>query len=210
MQSGATSELGDRDTAFAGGGQIGYNFQLSPLWVFGIETDIQKTWLKSNASSTTLTESGSTGDFLQTTTENSRELTYLGTLRARAGVTLQPDLLLFMTGGLAYGGAKPSTTLDQGGAGINPPVVTTTGSISDTLVGWTVGGGVEWLFGANVSAKAEYLYYDLGTVNYGTGSLSHDFLPTPFPGSGIGTVATSSSTKFNGSDIRVGINYHLN
>jgi hypothetical protein len=55
-----------------------------------------------------------------------------------------------------------------------------------------------------------YLYYNLGDVNYGTGSLAHDMGPTPFPGVGIASVATSSSTSFSGSDIRLGVNYHLN
>jgi outer membrane immunogenic protein len=37
-------------------------------------------------------------------------------------------------------------------------------SFSDNLTGWTVGGGVEWaLFGA-WTAKAEYLYVDLGSA----------------------------------------------
>ena len=38
------------------------------------------------------------------------------------------------------------------------------GSFSDTRVGWTVGGGLEWMFLPNWSAKVEYLYYDLGRV----------------------------------------------
>ena len=212
MASAATSEFSNRDTAFAAGGQIGYNFRLSPAWLLGVETDIQKTWLQSNDGSTnTVAVSLIPGAAWRTTIDASRQLTYLGTLRGRVGVTLQPDVLLFATGGLAYGGTKANTTLEQIGVTIVPPPPSfSQGSISDTRVGYAVGGGLEWMFWSNLSAKFEYLYYDLGSVNYSTGGLAADLQPTTFPGHGIASVATNSSTKFNGSDIRVGVNYHLN
>jgi outer membrane immunogenic protein len=36
--------------------------------------------------------------------------------------------------------------------------------VSDTRVGGTVGGGLEWMMAPNWSVKAEALYYDLGSV----------------------------------------------
>ena len=33
---------------------------------------------------------------------------------------------------------------------------------NNSLTGWTVGGGVEWLLNPNWSVKLEYLYYDFG------------------------------------------------
>jgi outer membrane immunogenic protein len=38
----------------------------------------------------------------------------------------------------------------------------TTGSFSETRAGWTLGGGLEWMFAPHWTHKAEYLYYDLG------------------------------------------------
>ena len=38
-------------------------------------------------------------------------------------------------------------------------------SSSTTQAGWTAGAGVEWAFADNWTAKAEYLYIDLGTWN---------------------------------------------
>jgi outer membrane immunogenic protein len=35
-----------------------------------------------------------------------------------------------------------------------------------THIGWTVGGGVEWAIGANWTLRAEYLYIDLGKMDY--------------------------------------------
>ena len=39
-----------------------------------------------------------------------------------------------------------------------------TSSITQTRVGWTAGGGVEWKFDPRWSVKAEYLYVDLGST----------------------------------------------
>jgi outer membrane immunogenic protein len=35
-------------------------------------------------------------------------------------------------------------------------------SVSQDYSGWTVGGGLEWAFANNWSAKVEYLYIDFG------------------------------------------------
>jgi outer membrane immunogenic protein len=79
------------------------------------------------------------------------------------------------------------------------------GSFSDTRVGWTAGGGLEWLFAPNWSAKAEYLYYDLGAVTYGGSPIA------TFTGGALFTLnALQSSTRFNGHVVRAGLNYHFN
>ncbi len=101
----------------------------------------------------------------------SKSLDYLGTVRGRIGYLVTPTLLLYGTGGLAYGGANSSTSVFQGISGPTFGITTafgTAGSYSDTLVGWTAGGGLEWMFAPNWSAKLEYLYYDLGTASYGS------------------------------------------
>ena len=41
-----------------------------------------------------------------------------------------------------------------------------TGSVSTTAVGWTAGGGFEYLVASNWTIRAEYLYVDLGEVNF--------------------------------------------
>jgi len=80
------------------------------------------------------------------------------------------------------------------------------GSFSNTRVGWTAGGGIEWLFAPNWSVKAEYLYYDLGSVTYGLSPLQNF--------NSAGTLFTSGSpfsrTRFTGNIVRAGLNYHFN
>jgi outer membrane immunogenic protein len=75
-------------------------------------------------------------------------------------------------------------------------------SISQTRAGWTAGGGVEMQLGPRWTAKAEYLYYDLGSVSYGQ-NLAANLL-------GVGPlwIASAQSTaKFNGDIVRLGLNY---
>jgi opacity protein-like surface antigen len=49
-------------------------------------------------------------------------------------------------------------------SGRNCPIVgaCVAATTSGTSIGWTAGAGMEWKFSRNWSAKAEYLYVDLG------------------------------------------------
>jgi outer membrane immunogenic protein len=120
-------------------------------------------------------------------------------------------LLAYATGGLAYGGVTSgvgllATELQPPAAGNLGPVFSN-GAFSDTRVGWTVGGGLEWLFWPHWSAKVEYLYYELGRVSYPI---------APTVGTIIGTGAigfvniSQATTHFNGNIVRAGVNYHFN
>ena len=91
----------------------------------------------------------------------SDKLDWFGTVRGRLGFLATPTFLLYGTGGLAYGRVA-SATVNSFTA--TPDIYT--GSTSTTRAGWTAGAGGEWMFAPNWSAKAEYLYVDLGTVGY--------------------------------------------
>lgn len=75
---------------------------------------------------------------------------WFGTLRGRAGVAMN-NILLYGTGGMAYGGGR----VDAFGL-----------SESRTHLGWVAGIGMEVGFTPNWSAKAEYLFVDLGERGY--------------------------------------------
>ena len=110
-------------------------------------------------------------------------------------MTVTPQVLLYATGGLAYGSIKTSGTL----SGFNPnaAVLTAVGSNSDTRVGRTVGAGIEGMITRNWSAKLEYLYMDLGRTN------------TRFTLPAGGFVAANVSSRFTDNIVRVGLNYHF-
>jgi outer membrane immunogenic protein len=182
----ATSLPIDAD-GFVGGGQIGYNWQISPLWVVGLESDIAWTDLNGNVS---VPGPNDTSRIMTGT----QKLDWLGTVRGRVGVTPVARTLLFLTGGFAYGQGSLATALTRNtGCAFNN---CQQGATSGTLTGWTVGGGAEWAFAANWSAKAEYLYYDLG-------SLSHGMIDPNFAST------FNASADFTGHIVRLGVNYRF-
>jgi outer membrane immunogenic protein len=199
------------DTAgFIGGGQVGYNWQFANAFVAGIEADIQGV---AGARGST----GSLGGGVPTLFPDetilsarsvSRGLDYLGTVRGRLGYLATPTLLAYVTGGLAYGGANASTGILQANTfdGAEPDVFASAGSFSDTRVGWTVGGGLEWMFLPNWSAKVEYLYYDLGEATYALSNLEN------VQSGGVARYRSyvQSSARFDGHIARAGVNYHFN
>jgi outer membrane immunogenic protein len=190
---------------FIGGGQIGYNFQFANSFVAGVEADIQGVAGSNGDSGAGLTTAGAfSGGTAVSFTTATRRLDYLGTVRGRIGYLFTPTLLLYGTGGLAYGGVNAAFNVAQVGVAGNAVGFAGFGgsSFSDTRAGWTAGGGVEWMFMPNWSAKVEYLYYDLGSV---TQSAALVAVAPP-----IAYATSQASTRFNGHIVRAGVNYHFN
>src|SRR6266567_2615462 len=177
MALGATNTA-DKSSGFIGGGQFGYNYQFSHLFVAGFEADIQGLTgaHKQSSSVTPLLDVNGNIASVVTNSTTTRDLSYLGTLRARMGVLVAPSFLLYATGGLAYGGVKSDTTIAQSVTNTDrpPPSTLTSGSFSGTRVGYVVGAGGEWMLSSNWSTKLEYLHYDLGSATYATGGLAND------------------------------------
>ncbi|MES2194729.1 MAG: outer membrane protein [Pseudomonadota bacterium] len=174
---------------FIGGGQVGYNWQISPTWLIGLEADFSGTNLNR-----TVALPGP-DDFSRIITANEK-MDWFGTVRGRVGVTFDRTLL-YATGGLAYGHVSLSTALTRiTGAGCAANNCQN-GSITDTRFGWTVGGGVEWAFADNWSVRGEYLYYDLGTI-------SHAMTDPQFP------AIFNATADLKGSIARAGLNYKFN
>ncbi|MEY2479935.1 MAG: outer rane immunogenic protein [Verrucomicrobiota bacterium] len=140
-----------------GGGQIGYNFQWNWL-VLGVETDFQGSGLDGSDSRSPIIDITGAANSAGTFIESSQRTDWFGTARAKIGVTPFCRLLLYVTGGLAYGHVNYEANTDftdQAG-----PFYLS--SFETTKVGWTVGGGLEYALSNHWSLKAEYLYYDLG------------------------------------------------
>jgi outer membrane immunogenic protein len=217
--AGATGSVSvGNDAGFIGGAQIGYNWQFSPAWVGGVEADIQGIGHGSNSGTLNTTVGpftfGSVPVVINTQITSTRRVDWLGTVRGRLGYLWTPTVLVFGTGGLAYGGVKASTSITQtnNDCAATPECIAGSaspagGSISQTRTGWTVGGGWEWMFSQHWSAKIEYLYYDLGSVTFSNGNLVTGSGVAPISGPAI--VASQSSTHFNGNIVRVALNYQF-
>ncbi len=150
---------------FLVGGTIGGNYQWGQF-VLGIEAD--GDW--QNLNGTTYNTCGSYG----CTTQSD----WLATVRGRVGYAWD-RVLFYGTGGAAFGDL-------QAAAGVLP-------FNSTTQIGWTAGGGVEFAFTPNWTAKVEYLYVDLGTQSCPVGSCSKSGNPT--------------SVSLTENVVRAGINY---
>jgi outer membrane immunogenic protein len=216
--AGATGTVPDGNNGrFIGGGQIGYNWQFGQ-GVAGFEADIDGLAQQSRTGTlgTTIGPFPFAGapEVINSQITSTRSLDYLGTIRGRLGYLATPSLLLYGTGGGAYGGVSASTSIAQSNndcvffpgdcLAIN---AASFGSASTTRFGWTVGAGGEWMFAPNWSAKAEYLYYDLGSISYNSQLATTN--GTFAAAAGPAVVNVQSTAKFDGSIVRVGINYHF-
>jgi outer membrane immunogenic protein len=174
---------------FIGGAQLGYNWQAGSF-LYGLEGDIQ--FSNERASGDVCTVAGCPlGSFLFT---RDYKLDWFGTARARVGYLPAERLLLYVTGGLAYGGFSGSSwTLPMD-----------IGTWSHTNVGWTVGAGAEAALGSNWSVKFEYLYMDLGNVGGSSSAGTVTSLPNARTTT---TLATVFNTRFTDNIVRVGLNY---
>jgi opacity protein-like surface antigen len=127
------TSLAARSTGVIGGAQAGYNWQIGSL-VTGPEADIQGSGIKGSANAV---PTSSVGDPIPVGTLISSEpkLSWFGAVRGRLGVTVTPDLLLYGTGGLAYGRVAASANVFLPSSGVEPSAQAPA-SISKTKAGW--------------------------------------------------------------------------
>lgn len=146
------SDLSDNAFGAFGGAQVGYNYQFAPNWVVGAEADIAASGIKAEHNENyTYYEDGIGSD--DGFNHSEAKIDWFGTIRGRIGYAWD-NLLVYGTGGAAYGSVKVSGTDGDGGF-----------SQSDTQWGWTAGAGVEYGITKNITLKTEYLYVDLGSVD---------------------------------------------
>jgi outer membrane immunogenic protein len=182
-------QLADDPKGFLGGLQLGANKQVGNI-VYGVETDISYSQIRDSVS----------GPLIISTfvTSGQQKLDWFGTLRARLGIVMLDRSLIYATGGLAYGRATLSAnTIDNVSVGGCASISNfcTIGSAERWMAGWTIGGGWEYAFASNWSAKFEYLYYDLGSISA--------TMPDP---NGL-AITFQGSTDVKGNIVRAGLNY---
>ena len=161
--AGGAAEFGSlpsRSGGF-GGGQIGCNLQTG-LFVFGGELDAQAARTSSNVT-TAITPYLAPGGVISIAT--AQRIDYFGRARGRAGITfgwfgggyrgpggfsLGGPILLYVPGGFAYAGVREGF-VSTDNFGFTAATVGNNGR-----VGYTIGGGIEWMFLPNWSIKGEY------------------------------------------------------
>jgi len=147
------------------GGTIGYNYQYQQF-VWGLEGDGDWSNIKGSTTSVLCPLGCSTNN------------TWLATARGRLGYAAD-RWMPYITGGAAFGDIRTSRPFFTG--------------TSTNKTGWTLGAGVEVALVGNWTAKAEYLYVDLGNTNCGLGCV----------------VTPVNNVSFTANVVRGGINYRF-
>jgi outer membrane immunogenic protein len=208
---GFASSNTEHPSGFMGGGQIGYNWQFSPIWVVGLEADFQGAVERdSNNLSAPFNAAvpvvingvpvccvTATGTAL---TDYTTRIDWFGTVRGRIGYLWgNGQVLSYVTGGLAYGKVDlEGTNTVSGLVGLTPFSVTHPFGHSQVNTGWVVGYGTEGRLGAtNWTWKIEGLYMDLGHLD------DSDAAPVPTGGQVI------TNTHFTDWILRGGLNYQF-
>jgi len=159
---GFSGSYGSDLDGFSGGAQAGYNWQAGGF-VFGLEADIQAASIDTTVSGTEVLEldTGLGPVPFETSVSTTTKLEWFGTARLRAGFVPTERLLVYGTGGFAYGRTKSTSTIL--GSYLSPgDILDDSSSSSTTRTGWTAGAGAEYAIDTNWSLKGEYLYTDLG------------------------------------------------
>jgi outer membrane immunogenic protein len=195
-----------------GGLQVGYNRQIGPRWVVGVEADISLSSIRGSE-----TRTGAAVGFPISFTAEERVRSF-GTVRGRFGVLPTENLLAFVTGGLAYGRVQRSAALNTnfaaggftaaaGGFSLlcdttNPQCFV--GSTTGWQAGWTAGAGIEHKWTSNLSFKAELLH-----VSLRSSPVTATATKLQLAGFGAPSTYNANFGRTNFNVARAGVNWHF-
>jgi len=142
-------------TGAFGGAHVGFNYQLMGPLVIGVQGEYNFAGLIGNSSAFPL-------NYLATSVRE------FGSADARIGYAFNNNLLIYAIGGFAYGDIRGTINF-QGFPGFPAPYVTgfpVNRLFDANRYGFDVGGGLEYNFYGNWTARLEYRYYDFGTRGF--------------------------------------------
>jgi len=182
-----------------GGAQIGYNWQWNSF-VFGAEGDFKGDSLARSTTLGTTSLLGVPGGTGGVVGDNFRaRQNWDASIRGRLGFAWD-RWLPYVTGGIAFSDIDLRSSFV--GVGTLPAVTT---SQTKNHMGPTVGGGVEYRLGPNLSVGGEYRYTDLGSETYALGTVPITGTATAFASAPVtGKVSLQTHTFL------VKLNYNFN
>ena len=147
-------------TALRVSAYAGYNWQINPSWLWGLEADVG--WAKNKERADRIPGLGvvNAGSFAEV------EGDWDASLRARLGTLLSPTLLAYVTGGVAVQRFEATATCPGDTFVCNPAFGFQSFSSSKTRFGWTIGVGLEALLSAHCLARVEYRYADFNDFSF--------------------------------------------
>jgi outer membrane immunogenic protein len=186
-----TGAVGIAGSGWGGGITAGYNLQVAPAWLIGVEADF-----------------GSLGggrlfrDWDEAANMGSHP-NWAATVRARAGFVTGPSLL-YVTGGVAF----VNVTDSFGGNDVGPGVIMPATSSTTTQTGGVVGAGIETKLSRNWSAKTEYEYIYGGHHAFASNVFDVPGTPTVFSHD-YQVVKSGLNYRFNGDWDGVPVNREM-
>ena len=165
-----------------GGLYVGYNAQFGQI-VVGLEADAELASASGDGTLDLLV--GRPGDRFRTSADES----WRGSVRARLGYAID-NFMPYITGGVAWSDWDLKHSLNDVVFGDFAE------KNSDTLVGWTIGAGLEYAFTPNLIGRVEYRYTDFG-------SSDNNVFPGVFPG----VTNLRNSVDLTDNTVRLGIAY---
>ena len=193
-----------RQCARIGGGQIGYDYQ----WPFGLVTGVEahfqalsfrdSAWRSAAVLNNATALTGAAGSVMGT-----KRVYFLGTVRLRFGYQATPGVLIYATGGYAYG----EVGFCASGAAVSFPLsfaAVSAANYAGGRGGFAAGGGLEYAITPNfIGSSSEHLRDHLGTTSRLTSFLTSD-ASLQWPG-----VAQRVEASFSGNVVRAGLNYRF-
>jgi outer membrane immunogenic protein len=189
------------NTGFIGGGQLGYNWQISNF-LLGFEGDASWARTRASAAFAPVDPFG----FVTLTGTYGTNIDWTASARGRLGVTFD-RVLVYATGGAAFIGGD----ITSGFVLTNPvPAIffpnpgfsgITAASARFNAVGWTVGGGIEWAFADNWSIAGEYRYSDFGRQSF--------TVATSDPSGQLGLTRSIASVRLTTDQATLRLNYRF-
>ena len=168
------------NSGFAGGGQIGCDYQFAGGFVVGVRDMFDATSLKSSGTF-------ATGPFAGGVANSNTQ--WFNTATARIGYAVVPAGLIYLQGGGAWSRTNQNVTV----GGIQ------SAQLANNKGGYVFGGGYEHKFAPNWSAFLEYNYLNFGTNN-GTAVVAGGACPA---------VGCPVSLQKDMQTVLVGVNYRF-
>ncbi len=147
------------DSTIELGGYVGYNWEINPSWVAGVELNLG---LGENEDEANRIPGLFTGSANFTTVTAGKNASILG----RGGFKITPTMMVYITGGLAFQEFEVESTCNADTVVCNPALGVQTNSESTTLTGFTLGIGYEIQLWSNWIGRLEYSYADYGEYDF--------------------------------------------
>ena len=181
-----------------GGAHVGYNYQINQ-WVLGLEGTVDGSSLNNTVVANFPIAFG--GSSLSASSNSNVQ----GSIRGRIGIAWD-RILIYGTGGVAFGGFDISYSLsgnNTANGGINAGnAFFGSNSFSNTRVGWTAGGGIDYAVTNNWSVFIEYRYTSFGAIS-NSGLAAAVLATTP----GVTGSVLNANRTLNQNQVQVGFSY---